>query len=133
MDIIKTARELGKMLQADPRYSAIMKARERNDADEDLQFKLGEFNLKRVDLSREMSKPDKNPERLRDLDVKIKELYGQIMENENMIAFNTAKEAFEELMTQINGIITMCANGADPDTCSPSSCGGGCASCSGCK
>lgn len=37
MDTISMARELGKLIQADPRYDAYIKAKETNDKDEELQ------------------------------------------------------------------------------------------------
>ena len=58
------------------------------------------------------------------------------MANENMSAFNDAKNAMDEFLSQINMVITMSANGEDPDTCPVedphSSCGGGCSTCGGC-
>ena len=125
MDIIAMARKLGAMLQQDDRYTAYHLAKQANDQDEDLQKLIGEFNLKRMELNAEMSKPDKDREKLTALDGKIKELYGQIMANKNMVVFNNVKNAMDELLSQINMIITMSANGEDPATCSVEhSCGG---------
>ena len=45
----------------------------------------------KVQLNSEMSKPDKNQDKLSKLDSGIKSLYGNIMANENMSAFNKAK------------------------------------------
>lgn len=134
MDIIQSARELGKLLQQDQRYISYHAARVKNDADEELQQIIGDFNLRRLDLNTEMSKPERDSERLKALDSEIKELYSQIMSNENMKAFNDAKNDMDEMLSQINNIITMSANGEDPETCpaSPVSCGGSCSSCSGC-
>ena len=133
MDIIAMARKLGAMLQQDDRYTAYHLAKQANDQDEDLQKLIGEFNLKRMELNAEMSKPDKDRDKLTALDGKIKELYGQIMANKNMAVFNNVKNAMDELLSQINMIITMSANGEDPATCSVEhSCGGNCSSCGGC-
>ena len=123
MDIIAMTRKLGAMLQQDDRYTAYHLAKQANDQDEDLQKLIGEFNLK----------PDKDRDKLTALDGKIKELYGQIMANKNMAVFNNVKNAMDELLSQINMIITMSANGEDPATCSVEhSCGGNCSSCGGC-
>ena len=124
MDIIAMARKLGAMLQQDDRYTAYHLAKQANDQDEDLQKLIGEFNLKRMELNAEMSKPDKDREKLTALDGKIKELYGQIMANKNMVVFNNVKNAMDELLSQINMIITMSANGEDPATCSVEHSGG---------
>lgn len=135
MDVLLTARELGKQIQADERYKAYHEARELNDKDETLQQLIADFNEKRVALNAEMSKSEKDSDSLQKLDGEIKSLYASIMKNENMTKFNNAKEAMDGLLSEINVIITSCANGEDPDTCPseiPHSCGGSCSSCGGC-
>lgn len=132
MDIIAQTRELGKMIQQDERYKAYVAARAKNDNDVDLQQLISEFSIKRSDLNNEMIKDDKDAEKLKELDETIKDLYAKIMENECMIEFNKAKSEMDSLLSQINNIITMCANGEDPETCNHVSCGGSCSSCAGC-
>lgn len=136
MDVIEMTRELGKLIQQDARYIAYNKAKDENDKDEELQKLIGEFNLKRVELNAEMSKPDKSQDKITKLDVEIKKLYSDIMGSKNMEAFNTAKEAMDEMLSQINMVITMSANGEDPGTCPvempQSSCSGSCSTCGGC-
>lgn len=133
MDIIKMTRELGKAIQQDERYIAYFAAKDKNDKDSELQKLIGEFNIKRLELNNEMTKDDKDAEKLKELDVTIKDMYTKIMGNESMMAFNIAKNDMDALLSEINNIITMCANGEDPDTCMPEqSCSGSCASCSGC-
>jgi len=134
MSVIEMARELGKLIQQDERYAEYYRAKAANDADEELQQMIQEFNLKRMQLNSEMSKNDKDGALLSRLDDEIKELYGKIMANGNMTAFNSAKDAMDSMLSQINMIITYSANGEDPATC-PSeqvSCGGDCGSCGGC-
>ncbi len=135
MNVIDKARELGKMIQADERYAAYIKAKDANDADSELQQMIDEFQRKRLELNTEMAKDDRSAERLTALDNEIKSLYGTIMANENMAAYNDAKNAMDDLLTQINVIITYSANGADPETCpthEESGCGGSCSTCGGC-
>ena len=134
MTVIEMARELGKLIQQDERYAEYYRAKAANDADEELQQMIQEFNLKRMQLNSEMSKNDKDGVLLSRLDDEIKVLYGNIMANGNMTAFNSAKDAMDSMLSQINMIITYSANGEDPATC-PSeqvSCGGDCGSCGGC-
>ncbi len=131
--IIKQTRELGKLIQQDERYKAYVEARDKNDGDPALQQMISEFNILRSDLSNEMIKDDKDTEKLKQLDEDIKNLYSSIMESELMVAFNQAKAEMDSLLSQVNNIITMCANGEDPDTCSVSAgCTGSCESCGGC-
>lgn len=133
MDIIKMTRELGKAIQQDERYTAYMSAKEANDKDTELQQLIGDFNLKRMNINAEMSGGEENSDRLKKLNEELKEIYSKIMANENMAAFNTAQSALEQLISDVNQIISMCANGEDPDTCQIShGCSGSCATCGGC-
>lgn len=133
MDIIKMARELGKAIQQDERYAAYMAAKAANDSDEELQKLIGDFNLTRMNLNQEMSNPEKNQERIKQLDDELKSLYAKIMGNDGMIAFNTAQNELEQLIGDIQQIVTMCANGEDPDTCEVQhGCSGSCSTCGGC-
>ena len=133
MNAIELTRQLGKAIQEDPRYKAYNEARERNDADEELQKLIGEFNMGRMQLNREMSKSDKDQDKISEMNTKIRGIYADIMRNENMARFNDAKSEFDGLMIEINGILQLCANGEDPETCEPkSNCTGSCSTCGGC-
>ena len=133
MDVIKMARELGKLIQQDQRYDAYRSAKEQTDKDEELQRLIRDINNKRLNM--EMSKTDKNDDRLKELDGVIKNLYGEIMVNPSMAEFNKAKNAMDGMLAEINNVITACANGEDPETCpsQPSGCSGSCSSCGGCN
>lgn len=135
MTVIEKARELGAMIQQDERYAAYYAAKDANDKDEALQNMINEFNMKRLQLNSEMSKPERDEEKLGEIDESIKKLYAEIMKNENMTKYNQAKNDMDALLNQINMIITYSANGEDPMTCpseAPSSCGGSCSTCGGC-
>lgn len=133
MNAIELTRQLGKAIQEDPRYKAYNEARERNDADEELQKLIGEFNMGRMQLNREMSKSDKDQDKISEMNTKIRGIYADIMRNENMARFNDAKSEFDGLMIEINGILQLCASGEDPETCEPkSNCTGSCSTCGGC-
>lgn len=133
MDIIEMTRELGKALQADDRYTAYMLAKQANDNDTVLQALINGFENMRLQLNEELAKDDKDTERIKALDEGIKSNYKQIMENKNMIVFTSAQNSLESLVNNMNQIITMCANGEDPETCQPSTgCTGSCATCGGC-
>lgn len=133
MDIIKMARELGKAIQQDERYTAYMSAKDANDKNEDLQKLIGDFNLIRMNINQEMSNSERNEDKIKKLDEQLKSLYAQIMGNDDMIAFNTAQNELEQLIGDIQQIVTMCANGEDPDTCEiQHGCSGSCSTCGGC-
>lgn len=132
MDIIEMTRELGKALQEDDRYTAYMLAKQANDNDAVLQALINGFENMRLQLNEELAKDDKDTERIKELDENIKSNYKQIMSNKNMIVFTAAQGALEALVNNMQQIITLCANGGDPETCQPSSCTGSCATCGGC-
>ncbi|MBC5580017.1 YlbF family regulator [Anaerofilum sp. BX8] len=133
MDIIDQVRALALELQKDQRYLVLENARRMNDADEELQQQIGEFNLARIDLNNEVSKQEKNAERITELNEKIQSIYTDVMNNESMQAYNEAKNEMDSLMQYINAILTTAVNGGDPMTVEePSSCGGDCSGCSGC-
>ena len=71
---------------------------------------------------------------LEKLEQEIQALYLQIMENPNMQAFDTAKQAMNMMMQEVDTILSLCANGEDPDRCHPdlTNCTGNCSSCGGC-
>lgn len=135
MKVIEAARNLGKILQEDERYKKYDAAAKASDTDTTLQNKIGEFNMLRMQLSQEMSKPDKDADKMTSLDTDIKALYDEIMEMPTMKAFNEAKEEIDTLLQSINYIISMAANGEDPMTCpeqAPHNCSGSCSTCGGC-
>ena len=73
-------------------------------------------------------------EKLSKLNTEMREAYSQIMSNENMIAYNDAKAAFDVVANRVLAIVQQSAEGADPETAdySQSSCSGSCATCGGC-
>lgn len=133
MDVIQMTRELGKAIQQDDRYIAYSLAKQVNDDDKELQADIAEFEGLRNDMRDAMSGENPDFDRINAIDKETKSLYNKIMSNPNMIAFSSAQTALEELVTNINQIISLCANGEDPDTCEiPKGCSGNCSACGGC-
>lgn len=131
--IIKLTRELGKLIQAEPAYKNMMLAHANNDDDAVLQELIGKFNLKKVELNQAMTDENPSQEKLMEIDRELKEVYAQIMENENMKAFSEAKGEMDVLIHKINTIISGSINGEDPDTIDvESACTGSCSTCGGC-
>jgi cell fate (sporulation/competence/biofilm development) regulator YlbF (YheA/YmcA/DUF963 family) len=134
MTIIEQARALGAAIQADERYKKYEEAAKLNDTNTEIQNKIGEFNLMRAELNKEMSKPDKDADKMTQLDTDLRALYEEIMAMPSMIAFNEAQEELNKLLQSVNFIITSAANGEDPMTCPEEAphCTGSCGSCGGC-
>lgn len=134
MDIIELAREIGKTLQQDERYLAMQVARQQSDEDEALQNDIGEFNLKRMAINSEAQKDERDEDKLKELNNELRAVYAKIMQNPHMTAYNDAKTELDALVQRVTAIISMCAEGEDPETCDydAASCSGNCASCGGC-
>ena len=130
MDIMALTRKLGAAIQEEPSYIAYQAARATNDGDEELQKLIGEFNMLRISISNENG--GENETKMEELNEKLRACYNEIMQNENMQAFNQAKDELDRLVNQITTIITLCVNGEDPETCEASGCTGSCSGCSGC-
>ena len=116
MDCIDLFKRAAMALQTDPRYLALDQARKANDKDEELQNLIGEFNLARMDLNNEISKSERSDERIAELNTKVNDLYGKIMADEGMTAYNEAKRDCENLVNYIDAIINTAMNGGDPMT-----------------
>ena len=132
MEVIKKARELGAAIQATEEYKNFIAAKERNDADEELQKQIAEFNLLKMQYDAEMQKEDPDKEKIQQINTDITALYGTIIGGKSMTEYNEAYTAYNELCTKISNIILMCQNGEDPETCESSSCTGNCGTCGGC-
>ncbi len=133
MDVITMARDLGRALQQEDAYIVWQEAQRTADADAELQKLIGEFNLKRMIINDEAGKKDRDQEKLTKANKEMREVYSQIMSNENMIAYNDAKSAFDAILNRVNAIIQQCAQGADPDTAEAVDCTGSCSTCGGCS
>lgn len=134
MDLIRMARDFGKEIQSSDEYIALAAAQQAADEDQELQQMIQEFNLIRVKLSTAMQAEEQDQEKIQELDKTLKDTYTKVMGNPNMMQYNIAKQDVDSLMNQINGILMLCVNGEDPETCDPTahSCGGDCSGCSGC-
>lgn len=133
MEIIEAARQLGKAIQSDERYIKYNECRKKNDEDEALQSLIGEINLVRMQIETENAKDDKDEEKIKELSKKWRQIYSEIMVNENMQAYNRAKNDVDTVLQRMNSILDQCVEGEDPDTCEPASgCTGNCGSCGGC-
>ena len=132
MNVIEAARNLGKILQQDEAYIAYAKALLDSEKDEELQNKIGNFNITKMNLDSELSKDEKDDEKVKELNAALRSAYDEIMSNPKMVAFNEAKGAVDTILSQINTIIMMSVQGADPETCEINACAGDCSSCGGC-
>ncbi len=133
MDIITLAREIGKEIQKDERYERLQAISQKNDGDIELQSLISQFNAQRLEINKEITKPEKDQAKLAAMDTDFKTLYNTIMELPGMVEFNEAKNDMDKLLSFVSQIITQSASGADPDSIEQADdCGGDCSACHGC-
>lgn len=133
MDVIAMARELGKAIQQDERFIRYAKARLANDSDSALQEAIGQFNIARMELDREVNSENKDDEKVKSLNENLRKVYGDIMSSPAMVEYNTAKAELDTMVNEVNVIISKSIDGEDPETCDlHSGCTGSCSTCGGC-
>lgn len=133
MDVMKAVRALGAAIQADEAYVRFNNATKASDENKELQAKIGEFNILRMNLDNEISRDEgKDENKIKEMNEQLRRLYNEVMADSAMVEYNEARQGMDKLLNDINSIINMCVQGADPATCEPSACTGSCSSCSGC-
>ncbi len=135
MTVIEMARELGKKIQQEESYILLNTAQQAVEEDEELQEKIAEFNMKRYELTQEVTKADRDDKKIEELDKEVHELYDYATGHEKMVAYNNAQDEFNEMFEYVLHIIQMSATGDDPDTIErpeQGGCSGDCSSCGGC-
>ena len=135
MTVIEMARELGKKIQQEESYILLNTAQKAVEDDEDLQEKIAEFNMKRYELTQEITKADRDDKKIEELDKEVRALYDIATNHEKMLAYNNAQDDFNEMFEYVLHIIQMSATGDDPDTIEKpeqGGCSGDCSSCGGC-
>ena len=124
MEIMELAAELGKLIKADPRVVEMNRAQEAYEADLELQKRIMKYNAQSEALSTEYKKETQDTELIGLIEKRIHELYHEIMENENMVAFTKAQDVVNAFMAEVNGEITYQITGERPCTHDCSTCGG---------
>ncbi|MGN0492956.1 MAG: YlbF family regulator [Acutalibacteraceae bacterium] len=133
MNVIEKARELGMAIQQDERFIRYAKARLANDSDSELQDAIGQFNIVRMELDRAVNADDKDDDKVKELNEKLRKVYSEIMSSPAMVEYNTAKAELDTMVNEVNTIISKSLDGEDPMTCDThSGCTGSCESCGGC-
>ena len=124
MDILKKATELGELILESAEMKKMKDADLARQEDEEAQKALGDFNLKRMNLARDMqegkiSKEEavkKNTEAFQDM----------VQSNKVIEEYVEAKKAFDAMISKVNGILNYYITGQDPN------CTHDCSTCGGC-
>ena len=135
MSLESALRELGKEIQADPRFEALQKAAKVNDADENLQSQMQEMQLITLKYQQEAEKGEEaSQERIAELQQEYQDLYTKVMDGENMKNYSAAAAEMEQMAQYISQMIGLFFDGQDPATCEfpASDCTHDCCTCGGC-
>ncbi len=136
MSLESILRELGKEIQADPRFKALKDAAADNDKDETLQKQMQELQLISLKYQQEATKGEEaDEEKINELQNQYQELYTEVMKGENMMKYSAAAAEMEEMAKYISGMIGLFFDGQDPATCElpDPSCTHDCSTCGGCQ
>ena len=126
MDIIEMTRELAKKLQQEDAYILLNTTRKAVEDDDALQEAIADFNMKRYELTQEVTKKDRDDAKVDELDKTVREMYDEITNNEKMVAYNNAQDEFNDMFEYVLHILQMAATGDDPDSIEKPEQGGGC-------
>lgn len=136
MDILEMARELGKKIQEDENYIRLITTQKEVEDDDALQESIADFNMKRYNLTQEVTKTDRDEAKVDELDKLVRSMYDDITNNPKMVAYNEAQADFDDMFEYVIHILQMSASGEDPDTVTKpengGGCSGNCSSCGGC-
>lgn len=131
-ELIEKTRELGVAIQDTDEFTAFIVAKTAADKSEKLQDKLGQFNLKKLDLNRAIIADEKDNEKIAALNAEVKKLYEEIVSDPLMIAYSTTKDELDGVVRFMMQIIEGSTNGENPYEIEEQACGGDCSACGGC-
>lgn len=124
MTIIEKAHELGQMIKECPEMAAMTAADAAQAADEQAQELLKEFNLKRMNLARDMQEEKISRE---DAVKANNAAFSELLEKSALIKdYVEAKKSFDAVVQEINGVLNYYITGQEPG------CTHDCSSCGGC-
>jgi hypothetical protein len=92
---------------------------------------MSKIQLIQVSYQHEASKENPDEGKMKAYDEEFRGVYSEIMMNENMRNYEMARKELDDLMNYLTGILAMCVNGDDPETCDPTAhqCSGDCSGC----
>ncbi len=124
MDILEKTRELGQMICDSDEMKAFREAEELQAQDEVAQSVMQEYNIKRMNLARDMQNGKITREEAIAENTKA---FDEVLEKSPAIKnYVEAKKTFDNLVNQVNRIINYYITGEDPD------CTHDCSTCGGC-
>ena len=128
-EILKLAKELGKLIAESDEVKAANAAKVAYETDASIQQAITEYNTHNKALAEEYKKPEQDEELMTSIKKRIGELYNEIINHPVYQSYMAAQEGVGELMSLVNDEINFEVTGERP---SASACSGNCGSCGGC-
>lgn len=127
MTVIEKANELGLMLKESAEFERLQKAQDAQMADTEAQLMLMNYNKKRDELVAKAQKLDITKEEMQDIRNEMEQEFAKLNQNANIVEFIEAMQQFNEMMEQVNQIVTSYVYPQQQGGCD-----GSCGSCGGC-
>lgn len=126
--ITTKAKELGEAIQASEEFLNLQKADAAYQSNEQAQMLTEVYNKRRTELAKKAQEENITPEEMNDIRSQIADEFAKLEQNDVIKAFIEAKQSFDEMMGQVDGILRYYVTGEEQgcDSGSCSSCGGGC-------
>lgn len=125
MTVIEKANELGQMIKDSKEMKALTEAEAAQAKDEAAQELIKEFNLKRMNLARDMQEGKLTQE---DAIKKNNEAFEEMVaKSQSIKAYVDAKKAFDNMLNGVNNIINLYITGEQAGGCTHD-----CHTCGGC-
>ena len=126
-EIIEKTKELGKLIQDSEQVKNFNLAKAAYDSDEEVQRLIQEFNLHKMTMMSLTQGEEQDQQRIQEVEERIKAVYEKIMATDKMQKFQAASKAVQELLNQVNGVISFYVTGEEPSDCTHD-----CSTCGGC-
>lgn len=124
MNMLEKAHELGQLIKESEEMKALKAAEEAQANDETAQTKVADFNIKRMNLARDMQEGKITQE---EAIKQNNEAFNEMIEScEAIKNYVEAKKAFDNMLNEVNGIINVYITGEQ------GGCTHDCHTCSGC-
>ncbi len=125
MNIIEKAHELGQMIKECPEMLEMRRCEEAQANDNEAQELLKEFNLKRMNLIRDMQSEKITREEAAKANT---DAFNEMLEKSKVMKdYVEAKKSFDAVVNEINGVINFYITGQEPGGCTHN-----CSTCGGC-
>ncbi len=124
-EITETVNKLAALIQADPRYGALMEAQKAYTEDAQIAKLLTEYNVQQAALA-QACKGEEDAQLAESIRRRLGELYSQVVEHPVYLAYKEASDAYHAFYQAVSQELELALNGGQ------SGCTHDCSTCSGC-